>query len=86
MGFAAGPMASDGVEAARGRGSGRRSRGRSDRNQNQSREPRASNTPRAPPVPVPNEDFNFEEGLSKFDKVKEVRTLVNRCRLSLQGE
>lgn len=24
--------------------------------------------PRAPPVPVPTEDFNFEEGIQKFNK------------------
>lgn len=24
--------------------------------------------PRAPPVPVPAEDFNFEEGIQKFNK------------------
>ena len=60
-------------DAGRGRGRGRRG-GRGDRSHG-SREPRQQGPPAAPPVPVPNEDFNFEDGLSKFDKdkIKEVR-------------
>ena len=36
--------------------------------------------PRAPPVPVPTEDFNFEEGIQKFNK--EVRYSDNMCSAS----
>ena len=64
----------------RGRGRGR-SRGRGRGHQggqqggNQAGQPgrehqRPNGPPRAPPVPVPNEDFNFEEALSRFDKDK----------------
>jgi hypothetical protein len=77
------------VDGGRGGGRGRRGPARNgERNYNQgqgdyqgqqNRDGRPPAAPRAPPVPVPKEDFDFEEGLLKFDKgqVKNVSTLLH---------
>lgn len=65
------------AECARGASDGGRGSGRSGRGRGGGGGASAA-VPMRPAVPVPKEDFNFEEALSKFDKEKavEVRASV----------